>query len=103
MSDAQEHLPHHSSPVSLRQQNLSLLRASMRERRRSVASEIRREASLRLARRIIDQQLISADRRIAVYNAIDGEIDLSPLVRYAQSVGCALYAPRIVDMQSRKM
>jgi 5-formyltetrahydrofolate cyclo-ligase len=48
-------------------------------------------------------RLFAKGRRIAVYNAIDGEIDLSPVIEAAQRAHCALYEPRIVDMRTRKM
>jgi 5-formyltetrahydrofolate cyclo-ligase len=60
-------------------------------------------AAKSVARRVKNMQLLRKGRRIAVYKAIDGEIDLSPLIRYAQRAGCALYEPRIVDMRARKM
>ena len=83
--------------------DLAALRSSIRQRRRALTSSERRNASLSVSRRLIRLGLLRKGRRIAVYNAIDGEIDLSPLVYHAQRARCALYAPQIVDMQARKM
>jgi 5-formyltetrahydrofolate cyclo-ligase len=83
--------------------NYSNLRASMRLRRRSLTSSQRRIASLSVARRLIRLRLLRTGLRIAVYNAIDGEIDLSPLIHHAQRAGCAVYAPHVVDRRARKM
>ena len=69
----------------------------------ALSSETRRQAAFAIALRIKNARLLHKGQRIAVYNAIDGEIGLVPLIRYAQSIGCALYAPRIVDRRARKM
>ncbi len=75
----------------------------MRQRRKSVSKPLRVHAAYSIARRLKGMQLLRKGRRIAVYKAIDGEIDLTPFVRHAQRVGCAVYTPRILNMRSRKM
>jgi 5-formyltetrahydrofolate cyclo-ligase len=83
--------------------DLPQLRASIRQRRKSVSPEMRHSAACAVARRLARLQLLHRRRRIGVYSAIDGELDLTPLAQYAQRIGCTLYAPRIVNMRARKM
>ena len=103
MSDEQETLSHHPSPITRDERSLSALRTSLRQQRRSLSLQMRTSAASALARRLIRLQLLRKGRSIAVYNAIDGEIDLSQVIRHARQAGCALYAPHIVDMRTRKM
>lgn len=83
--------------------DLTLVRSSMRHRRRALAPSERRNASISVSRRLIRLGLLRKGQRIAVYSAIDGEIALSPLIGHAQRAGCAVFAPQIVDMRTRKM
>jgi 5-formyltetrahydrofolate cyclo-ligase len=83
--------------------DLSLLRTSMRERRRAQSPQTRRIASRCIAQRLVRMRLLRKGRRIAVYNAIDGEIDLNVVIRFALQARCMLYVPHIVDMRARKM
>jgi 5-formyltetrahydrofolate cyclo-ligase len=87
----------------LTDKDLSSIRFAMRLQRRSLTPAQRRIASLSVSRRLIRLGLMHKGLRIAVYNAIDGEIDLSPLIHHAQRSGCAVYAPHILDMRARKM
>jgi 5-formyltetrahydrofolate cyclo-ligase len=103
MSDEQEPRTHHPSPITHHSVDLAHLRSSMRQRRRSLSLAVRSKAAYAVAARMKSMPLLRKGRRIAVYKAIDGEIDLAPLIRYAQRVGCALYAPHIVDMRARRM
>jgi 5-formyltetrahydrofolate cyclo-ligase len=78
------------------------LRRTMRQQRKTVPEPIRRAAARSIATHLA-RQTINKGQRIAVYAAFDGEIDLSHVVRYAQRIGCIVYAPRIVNMRARRM
>ncbi|HYM35270.1 MAG TPA: 5-formyltetrahydrofolate cyclo-ligase [Steroidobacteraceae bacterium] len=103
MSDEQEILSHHPSPITHRSSDRAQLRRTMRAQRNAVAAPARRIVARAVARHISHAQLLHKGQRIAVYAAFDGEIDLTPLVRIAKRAQCVLYAPRIVNMRARKM
>jgi 5-formyltetrahydrofolate cyclo-ligase len=79
------------------------LRGQMRQRRKAVPFAMQRAAATAIADHVRRARLLVAGNNIAVYGAIDGEVDLLPVMRVANGIGCKIYAPRIVDMQRRKM
>lgn len=93
----------HSSPLTRHNVNRDAIRSHMRAKRNALPLATRRFVSLKIAATLKRLQLMRRDRRIAVYTAFDGEIDLTPVMRSAQRSRCVLYAPRIVDMRNRKM
>jgi 5-formyltetrahydrofolate cyclo-ligase len=78
------------------------LRLALREQRKAVPKSVALHAANAIARHLA-RRIIKKGQRIAVYAAIDGEIDLSPVIRQAQRVGCVVYAPHIVNMRARRM
>ena len=96
MSDEQETRTHHSLA---RPQ----LRLTMRQQRKALPQSARHAASYAIARHLMHTRLLAPGRRIAVYAAFDGEIDLTPFVRIAKRARCVVYAPRIVNMRARRM
>lgn len=95
MSDEQETRTH---PSSTRHQ----LRLALRQQRKAVPKSAAVAAANAVARHLA-RRIIKKGQRIAIYTAFDGEIDLSPLIRQAQRIGCAVYAPHIVNMKARRM
>jgi 5-formyltetrahydrofolate cyclo-ligase len=78
------------------------LRRSLRDRRNALSREEQRIAALRVARHL-RLRILRPRRRIAIYSAFDGEIDLTPTINIARRMGCVLYAPCIVDSKQRRM
>ena len=90
-------------------------RVLMQERRRKHADERRRLRGVRRAlplstRRAAERRIVATLRRlglvargrqVAVYLAMDGEVDLAPLLRVARQTGARLYAPRITHRRRR--
>lgn len=69
------------------------LRRQMRRRRRAVPPEQRARAARALAARLRRSKAYRHSRRIAVYFAADGEMDLAPLIRAAWGDGKRVYLP----------
>ena len=69
------------------------LRRQMRATRRALPPETRRLASIAAAVRLADSPRYRSARRIAVYVAMDGELDPTPFVMRARSDGRELYLP----------
>ena len=67
----------------------------MRRRRRALSTADRRAASRALSRRLAGTRWFANSRTIAVYLPNDGEIDLTPLVVRAWSMGKRTYLPRL--------
>ncbi len=71
------------------------LRAEMRARRRALSPAIQRRHAALLAGHIARLPQFRSARRVAMYWAGDGEIDLSPLMRLAWRRGKRVYLPRL--------
>ena len=71
------------------------LRREMRRRRRALSASDRRAASRMLSRRIASTRWFANGNTIAVYLPNDGEIDLTPLILRAWSMGKRTYLPRL--------
>ena len=103
MSEELETASRHAPSIADQQGKLAQLRFALRQRRALLPHTKRRSASLAVAKRLRALRLLRKGRRIAVYKAIDGEIDLDPIIHYALTAGCALYEPHIVSMRARTM
>jgi 5-formyltetrahydrofolate cyclo-ligase len=79
------------------------LRASRRQLRRSVSARERLEAARRVAANADRAFPLRAGRRIALYCALDEELDTSVLVALARERGCEIYLPHIDDYRARRM
>ncbi len=71
------------------------VRAEMRARRRSLSPTTQRRHALLLARRLARMPHFRSARRVAMYWACDGEIDLGPLMRMAWRRHKKVYLPRL--------
>ena len=80
-----------------------LLRRTLRRQRNTLASSTRREASLAVMRRILRLRWLHPGARVALYDAFDGELDLAPVMRLAARRRCAIYTPRIRNLQRGRM
>ena len=69
------------------------LRRQMRKARRALPPEVRRAASIAAAVNLSATRHYQDARRIAVYLAMDGELDPTPLVLRARSDGREVYLP----------
>ncbi|MGM0594410.1 MAG: 5-formyltetrahydrofolate cyclo-ligase, partial [Pseudomonadota bacterium] len=74
-------------------QQRNQLRRRMRRQRRALTPQQRRSAADQLARHLSGQHLFLHSRHIAFYLPNDGEMDLTPLIRRAQSMGKRCYLP----------
>ncbi len=67
----------------------------MRRRRRSLSHGEREGAAHELCRRLAHDPLFLRARRLALYVAHDGEVDLTPLIARAWSAGKHVYLPAL--------
>jgi 5-formyltetrahydrofolate cyclo-ligase len=78
-------------------------RRRLRGLRRALTGEERRRAERRITAALRRLGCAARGRRVAVYLARDGEVDLSELIRAARRAGALLYAPRIINRRRRTM
>jgi 5-formyltetrahydrofolate cyclo-ligase len=71
------------------------LRASLRFRRRAVATSERAASAQRIARNADGWLHLRPGLRIALYAALAEELDTEPLIAVARARGCRIYLPRI--------
>ncbi|MDJ0877044.1 MAG: 5-formyltetrahydrofolate cyclo-ligase [Halieaceae bacterium] len=72
------------------------IRADMRARRRSLSDAAQRRHALLLAGHIARSQQFRRARRVAMYWACDGEIDLAPVMRLCWRRRKQVYLPRLL-------
>ena len=89
--------------MAQRSRQLTDERRRLRRLRRAVSAEERRAAERRITATLRRLGFAGRGRRIAVYLARDGEVDLSALIRAARRSGARLYAPRITSQRRRRM
>jgi len=75
----------------------------MRARRRQVTAIERRIAAQAFARIANRALLLRPGKRIAVYQAVGHEADLSAVIALARARGCRLYLPRVVDHRRNRL
>jgi 5-formyltetrahydrofolate cyclo-ligase len=73
------------------------LRRDMRRKRRALPPSVRKDAAQRIARHLARQSFVKPGARIAVYLAIQGEVDLAWFVALARRRRCRLYLPRLAN------
>jgi 5-formyltetrahydrofolate cyclo-ligase len=78
-------------------------RRRLRGLRRALTGEERRRAERRITAALRRLGCAARGRRVAVYLARDGEVDLSELIRAARRAGALLYAPRSINRRRRTM
>jgi 5-formyltetrahydrofolate cyclo-ligase len=79
------------------------LRRELRARRRAIQGNARRQAAIRLARRVDAARWLRPGRRIGLYLAMDEEIDTAPLLQLARQRGCLIALPRITSVRHDRM
>lgn len=83
------------------------IRADVRRRlkvqRRGLSPTDRAARAQRIAAALQRARVVRPGQRIAVYNPINGEVELDPIVDWARALGCVLYLPRIVSWSRRRM
>jgi 5-formyltetrahydrofolate cyclo-ligase len=79
------------------------LRARLRAARRAIGSRERFSAAQAVAANLARLGLPRPRTRIAAYQAMDGEIDLSIVLHRALALGCDVYLPVITSVRSRRM
>jgi 5-formyltetrahydrofolate cyclo-ligase len=76
---------------------------TMRKRRRQVTASDRRNAAHAFARIANRCWLLRPGKRIAVYQAVGHEADMSAVISLARARGCKLYLPRVTDRRRNRM
>jgi 5-formyltetrahydrofolate cyclo-ligase len=82
---------------------LSAERRRLRRLRRAVSPQARAGAERRIAATLRELGIIARGRRVAIYLAFGGEVDLRLTIRDARRAGARLYAPRITSYRRRTM
>lgn len=85
--------------ITLRNQ----LREELRSKRKAINSKQQAEASINLLRNLIKFPTFLKAKRIAVYLASDGEMDLQPLIHQAWAMNKEVYLPVIKNKLSREL
>ena len=78
-------------------------RRRLRSVRRALPPPVRRAAERRIVATLRRLGIVAAGRHVAVYLAVDGEVDLAELLHAARRSGATLYAPRLADRRRRIM
>jgi 5-formyltetrahydrofolate cyclo-ligase len=78
-------------------------RRRLRGLRRALSREERRAAERRITATLRRMGCAARGRRVALYLARDGEVDLAELIRAARRGGARLYAPHITSRRRRTM
>jgi 5-formyltetrahydrofolate cyclo-ligase len=86
-----------------RSRQVTVERRRLRALRRALAGEERRAAERRIAAALRRLGCAARGRRVALYLARDGEVDLAQLIRTARRGGARLYAPHITSQRRRTM
>lgn len=88
---------------SLASEQQALVRRYMRERRRALSNKERRDAANRAANLLLRSPSFRRSRRIALYFAMEGELDPAPLLRAALACGKQCFVPAISPGQRGRM
>ena len=75
------------------------LRQQLRAARRALSAEARRDASISAAMKLCETAAYREAKRIAVYVAMDGELDPTPLVMRARTDGREVYLPVLPPLE----
>jgi 5-formyltetrahydrofolate cyclo-ligase len=89
--------------MALRSRQVADERRRLRGLRRALAGSERRDAERRIVASLLRMGCAVRGRRVALYLARDGEVDLAEFIRAARRGGALLYAPRIVSQRRRTM
>jgi 5-formyltetrahydrofolate cyclo-ligase len=89
--------------ISPAKQQRDALRLSMRQQRRALTPQQRRDAALALDRLLGRHPLFLRSRHIAFYLANDGELDLAPLIQRAWAMGKQCYLPVLSPLYHNRL
>lgn len=78
-------------------------RRRLRALRLALAPPERSAAEFAIAARLARLRIFTPGRRVAVYLAMRGEVDLAPAIAAAWRAGALLYAPRITSRRRREI
>jgi 5-formyltetrahydrofolate cyclo-ligase len=79
------------------------LRRWLRARRRAISGQARRDAALRIARRIDAARWLRPGRRIGLYLSMPDEVDTAAVLLLARRRGCHIAVPRITSIRHNRM
>jgi 5-formyltetrahydrofolate cyclo-ligase len=83
--------------------DLAALRRWLRAQRRSITGQARRDAAIRVARRVQAARWLWAGRKIGLYLAMPDELDTGPLLTLARNRGCHIAVPRVLSTRQNRM
>lgn len=83
--------------------DLPALRRWLRARRRAITGPARRDAAIRVARRIDAARWLRPGRNVGLYLAMPGELDTSAVLALARARGCRIAVPRITSARHNRM
>jgi len=83
--------------------DLPALRRWLRAQRRAITGPARRDAAIRVARRIDAARWLQPGRSIGLYLAMPDELDTAPLLALARARGCRIAVPRITSTRHNRM
>lgn len=78
-------------------------RQTMRNKRRAITPETRQLFHTRITKRMINQPVFVKARRIAAYQAVDGECDPQMIIAHANRLGREIYLPVLVATRRPKL
>ncbi|WP_096367276.1 5-formyltetrahydrofolate cyclo-ligase [Thiohalobacter thiocyanaticus] len=79
------------------------LRRRMRQARRALSPRQRQQLAEAVDRRLHRHKLFYASRHIAAYLAVDGEVDATPLMQRAWTMGKILYLPVLLPCGENRL
>ena len=79
------------------------LRRQLRAQRQALPQHERAAAAAAVARRIADLGVLKPGERMAAYLPIHGELDTSPVIELARSLGCEVFVPVITSYERHRM
>jgi 5-formyltetrahydrofolate cyclo-ligase len=79
------------------------IRLTLRRQRMALSSRERGESAERVAHVLQQSHWLRPRKKIAVYLASRGEVDLGPVIRLALKLRCDLYAPRVISQRAGRM
>lgn len=91
------------SPSDISIASRNQLRQELRSKRKAINSKQQAEASINLLKNLIKFPQFLKAKRIAVYLASDGEMDLQPLIHQAWAMNKEVYLPVIKNKLSREL
>lgn len=79
------------------------LRREMRRARRLVSRAAQRLAARKIAQQLTRAMVLRPGRRVGVYLALAGELNLQPTIRRAWALSCSVFVPHIVNAARSRM